>query len=97
MSERDTTPTPASGGAVKIHGPWGSVAIPTVVASAIVVALTNWLTRPAPEAHAAPSDETRQDIRELRADEKEILRRLGSLEDATKNLGDSIDRLRPKP
>jgi hypothetical protein len=75
------------------------IAVPAVVACAIVTAAVNLLTRQAPaEAHASTYDDrAAQDIRELRADEKEILRRLGGLEDSTKNLADAVERLRSQP
>lgn len=86
---RDTDPAPASSSHVRISG----IVVPTAVVCALITAVTNWLMRPTATVQAAP-DAAQQDIRELRADEKEILRRLGALEDASKNLNDSVDRLR---
>lgn len=87
MREHDTDPAPAPSGSVRAHGRGWSVVVPAAVVCAVTTAITNWALRPTTEARAAsPADaETRQDIRELRADVKQILSRLGGLEDAVNN------------
>lgn len=73
---------------VKGHG-WGMV-VPTAIVCALITAITNLAMRPTAEAHAASASPSeieamRQDIRETRADVKQILTRMGALEDARNN------------
>lgn len=82
--EHDTDPVPSSN--LRAHGRGWGVVVPTAVVCAAITAVTNWAMRPTADAHAATADtETRQDIRELRSDVKQILTRLGGLEDAVNN------------
>jgi hypothetical protein len=82
-----------------IHGRGWAVVVPTAVVCALITALTNLVMRPTAEAHAStpsPSEVAamRDDIRELRADVKQILTRMGALEDAQRN-AELFERSRP--
>lgn len=64
-----------------------SVVVPTAVLVAALGLFGQWLMRPTADAHASPGADvaTREDIRELRQDVKQMLSRLGALEDAVNN------------
>jgi hypothetical protein len=63
------------------------VAVPTAIVCALITAATNLAMRPTAEVHASPLADAamREDIRELRQDVKQILSRLGAVEDAAHN------------
>jgi len=83
--QHDTDPAPS--GNMRAHGRGWSVVIPTAIVCALITAATNLAMRPSSEAHAATAsdDATRADLREIRKDMKEVLERVGRLEDAVNN------------
>ena len=87
MNEPHDTERPPNSATIRAHGRGWAVAVPTAVACAVITALTNIAMRPTPDAHASAGTDasTREDIRELRSDVKQILTRLGGLEDAVNN------------
>lgn len=89
-----TTPTTEDHTVVHAKGHGWAIMVPTTVVCAVIVALTNLITRPGTEAHAAaPADDgrTERDVRELREDVKKLIDRTGKLEDAVNNLGARLD------